>query len=100
MHLPLDTVIITTVDFFFKFLSVLIMIRIFMSWLSPGVENALTRFVYTTTEPILAAFRLLPLRIGMIDFTPIAALLTIDYLLNPLAVELTKRLVTLIANNL
>lgn len=100
MQLPLGTIIVTAVDFFFKFLSILILIRVFMSWLSPSADHALGRFVYGTTEPILRIFRLLPLRIGMIDFTPIAALFTIDYLLNPIAVETARRLVLLIHANL
>lgn len=78
MTIPLADILVTGVSFFFQILSFLIIIRIFMSWLAPGSNGAIAEFVYATTEPVLGVFRQLPLRIGVMDFTPLATLIALD----------------------
>ena len=49
-----------------------------MSWVAPQSRGRAAYFILSTTEPILAWFRKLPLRIGMIDLSPLVALLVLS----------------------
>jgi YggT family protein len=44
--------------------------------------NEIVQILYRITEPILAPFRRLPLRLGAIDFSPIVAFIVIAFLRN------------------
>jgi len=68
-------------DMLFTALYWLLIIRILLSWF--GVDpyttmNDLLRALHLLTEPILAPFRKLPLRIGMFDLSPIVAFLVLE----------------------
>lgn len=58
----------------------LLVIRIILSWLSVDPYNDLVRAIYSATEPMLAPLRRLPLQIGMIDLSPIAAFIILKFL--------------------
>ncbi len=63
----------------------LILARVLMSWLSVGRPiqmNKITIMIYDATEPIFKLFRKIPLRIGMIDLTPLVAMIAIDFIAN------------------
>ncbi len=81
MNLSLQTVAIleNTVDLFFRALGFLIVLRMLLSWLAPGARGQLSFFIFSATEPILAFFRRLPLRVGFFDFSPLIALLALDF---------------------
>jgi len=66
----------------------IIFVRVIVSWfrISPkGTLGRIYRFIIEITEPLIAAFkRLIPmLKVGRsyIDFSPIAAILTIQFIL-------------------
>ena len=64
----------------FSLVYILLTLRILFSWL--GIEyyyNSLVQAVYAVTEPILKPFRRLPLQIGMLDFSPIAAFIVLRF---------------------
>jgi len=62
----------------FRVLEFLILARVLMSWIPNLPYNTLTRFIYETTEPILAPFRRLMPRGAMpFDFSPILAFLVL-----------------------
>ncbi len=69
-----------------EFLQILILVRIVMSLMRIDINNTLGRFVYELTEPILAPARALlaSLRIntGMLDFSPIVAMLFLRLILS------------------
>ncbi|WP_409977321.1 YggT family protein [Borrelia sp. RT1S] len=72
--------IVETLTIFLNIYRILILIRIILSWLvSSGINtNAFFRFVYDATEPFLSIFRRIKFfRLGMYDFSPIAALITL-----------------------
>ncbi|BCR21178.1 hypothetical protein BmIO_00581 [Borrelia miyamotoi] len=72
--------IIETLMIFLNIYRILILIRIFLSWLvSSGISTSMFfRFIYNLTEPFLSLFRKIRfLRLGMYDFSPIAALITL-----------------------
>ena len=64
----------------FKILYFMLTIRIILSWFPVDPYNQVVSTLYQMTDPILAAFRRLPLQVGMIDFTPILAFLAIAFL--------------------
>jgi YggT family protein len=56
-----------------------------MSWFNPSPDNPLVRFVYEITEPVLAPLRRIVPRIGMIDITPIVAIVLLQIIENVLS---------------
>ena len=77
--------------FFLFFVSTLIyilnfaiIIRALMSWFNPSAENPIVRFVIEITEPVLAPLRRIVPRIGMMDITPIVAILLLNAILTVL----------------
>lgn len=50
-----------------------------LSWVPQLYNNAFGRFIVGLSEPFLNLFRRLPLQIGMIDFTVMAALLVLQF---------------------
>ena len=51
-----------------------------MSWFAVNPCNEIVQVIYKITDVILAPFRRLPLRIGMMDFSPILAFLALWFL--------------------
>jgi len=73
------------VAFLFDFLKVLcevlslaIIFRAILSWFSPRPTNMLVVIVYRVTEPLLAPLRRIIPRAGMIDFTPLVAIIILQ----------------------
>lgn len=64
----------------FKILYFLLVIRIILSWFPVDPSNSVVNALTQVTDPLLALFRRLPLQIGMMDFTPILAFLTLAFL--------------------
>ena len=59
----------------------LIVIRAVLSWFSPDPYNPFYQFLIRITEPVLGYIRrILPFRTGMMDLSPIIALLAIIFL--------------------
>lgn len=77
---PLLALVINTLDIFLGLLTWLIIIRIFMSWLAPHAGGRLAYFIHSATQPVLGFFARFHLRWGMLDFTPLVALLALDFL--------------------
>lgn len=75
----------TAISYFISVINFLIIARALFSWFSRDYSNPIYKFLYQITEPILAPFRLLQEKIGfrgMIDFSPILAIITLDILAN------------------
>lgn len=80
-------VIIKALGYFVQFLELMILIRVFASWIPVGKYSKLLDFVYNVTEPILGPVRDLTYRYintGPIDFSPIIALFLIRIVFNML----------------
>jgi YggT family protein len=74
----MDRLLDWTYTFAYILLAILqfaIILRALMSWFNPSMENPIVRLVIEITEPILAPLRRIVPRIGMIDITPIVAIL-------------------------
>lgn len=71
--------------FFFNFLQLLcevltlaIFVRVILSWFSSGQTNMLVNILYQVTEPILAPLRRIIPRVGMLDFSPLVAIILLQ----------------------
>ncbi len=59
----------------------IIIIVIIMSWINPDPYNPIVHFLYSITEPVFRfARRILPLRVGMIDLSPLIIFLLLAIL--------------------
>ena len=52
--------------------------RALLSWFNPNPHNPLVEFLVTVTEPILAPLRAIMPRMGMIDLTPMVAIILLQ----------------------
>lgn len=59
-------------------LSLLILARVIISWVTPAGGGTLVAFVYAATEPVLAPIRRLLPAAGGIDFSPMIAILLLQ----------------------
>ena len=71
--------------FLFNFLKLLcevltlaIFLRAILSWFSPRPTNMLTNILYQVTEPLLAPLRRIIPRVGMLDLTPLVAIILLQ----------------------
>lgn len=80
-------------NFLFGALSLLILIRVLMSWI-PNLDpsNPLVRLIHQLTDPILEPARRLIPPIGGLDLSPLIVLLLIDFVIRPLTLQLLARL--------
>jgi YggT family protein len=65
------------VKFFFVALWLLILARVVLSWVNPRFEGAIPRWIFETTEPLLAPIRRFLPQTGMIDFSPLILLILV-----------------------
>ena len=81
-------IIIRTLDIFFQVLELLIVANSVLSMFFPGKKNKWTVLIASLVEPMLLPFRnlieRLKLNTGNMDFSPILALLTIEFIIKPL----------------
>lgn len=79
MDFELKIILLQAGDLFLHALEILVIIRVLLGWLVPQQPpNLFTEFLWSTTEPILAPFRRLPLQVGLIDLSPLVALLALN----------------------
>ena len=72
------------VEILFYILQGAILVRALLSWFNPSPANPIVGFIVDITEPILAPLRRVVPRIGMIDITPVVALLLLQLIQNEL----------------
>ncbi len=87
-------VLLTIVTLLFRFLWLAILARVILSWLPmAGVRidmyNPLIRFLYQITDPILDPIRRFA-TFGMIDFSPIVALILLEIIQQVLVAAITQ----------
>ena len=66
------------IELLFQALIFAIIARALLSWFNLGPSHPLVRILYDLTEPILAPLRRFIPTIGMIDITPIVAILLLQ----------------------
>jgi YggT family protein len=69
-------------------LNLAILGRVVLSWISPSGNDPVTPILYQITEPILAPIRRFMPQFGMLDLTPMVALLLLNVIIRPLILRL------------
>jgi YggT family protein len=87
-------ILLTTVTLLFRFLWLAILVRVILSWLPmAGVHidmyHPLIRWLYQITDPILDPIRRFA-TFGMIDFSPIVALILLEIIQRVLVAAITQ----------
>jgi YggT family protein len=87
-------ILLTTVTLLFRFLWLAILVRVILSWLPmAGVHvdmyHPLVRWLYQITDPILDPIRRFA-TFGMIDFSPIVALILLEIIERVLVAAITQ----------
>ena len=71
------TIFVSIIRVLCDVLAILILLRVVVSWYSPRPTNILVRILHRLTEPLLAPLRRIIPRVGMLDFTPLVAVILI-----------------------
>ena len=69
------------VQLFVTALWLLVLGRVLLSWVNPRFEGPIARFLYETTEPLLAPIRRVMPQMGMIDLSPLVLVLLLGVLM-------------------
>jgi YggT family protein len=70
--------LLTFISLLFQVLTFAIVARALLSWFNLGPSHPVVRILYDVTEPILAPLRRVIPMIGMIDITPLVAILLLQ----------------------
>lgn len=66
------------ISLLFDVLTMAIFLRAILSWVSTGPNNMLVKMLYQVTEPILAPLRRIVPKVGMLDLTPLVAIVLLQ----------------------
>ena len=69
------------VELLCEVLTLIILLRSLMSWITPGQTNPFTILLYQLTEPILAPLRRIVPKFGMVDFSPFVAIVILQVII-------------------
>ena len=69
------TTFLNLVDILYILFLWTMIIRVVLSWLNVRPDNPIVVIVYNITEPVLAPLRRITPRLGMIDVTPMLAII-------------------------
>ena len=72
--------LVTFLGILLQILWIAILIRVLLSWFPVDPSNPIIRVIYEITEPVLAPFRRVIPRIGMLDLSPLAALMLLGFI--------------------
>jgi len=70
----------TFVDYLLTILTYAIIGRALLSWFNLGPSNPIIRFLHEITEPILGPMRRVIPMIGMLDISPLVAILLLNFI--------------------
>ena len=71
--------LVQCINLLFQVLIFAIVARALLSWFNLGPSHPIVRILYDLTEPILSPLRRVIPTIGMIDITPIAAIILLEF---------------------
>jgi len=72
------TIFVSIIRLICDLVTILILLRVIVSWIFPRSPNMLVVILYRLTEPILAPLRRIIPRVGMFDFSPLVAIILIQ----------------------
>ena len=77
------TIVVTYLQYLVYAMNLAIFGRVIMSWISPQGRDPISGLLIQITEPILSPIRRLLPSMGMFDFTPMVALILLNFLVLP-----------------
>ena len=86
------TTLISLLQLLSQLFSLLILARILMSWVQVDRYNPVVKFIFDLTEPILAPIRRVLPPAGMFDFSPMVAIILMEFLVVPVLSTVVKSL--------
>ncbi|MBI5051695.1 MAG: YggT family protein [Chloroflexi bacterium] len=86
------TTLISLLQLLSQLFSLLILARILMSWVQVDRYNPVVKFIFDLTEPILAPIRRVLPQAGMFDFSPMVAILLMEFLVVPVLSTIVRSL--------
>jgi len=86
------TTLISLLQLLSQLFSLLILARILMSWVQVDRGNAVVKLIFDLTEPILAPIRRVLPQAGMFDFSPMVAILLMEFLVVPVLSTIVRSL--------
>jgi len=69
------------VELLCEVLTLIILLRSLMSWITPGQTNLFTQVLFQITEPILGPIRRIMPKFGMVDFSPVVAIVILQIII-------------------
>lgn len=85
----IESILIVAGRYLVELITLLIVANILLSWFSPSPDNPIVKLIYGLTEPILSPLRRFAV-IGPIDFSGIAAVVLLQFIIYPLYQMLIK----------
>lgn len=82
--------VIIFIKVFFEILGFAIIVRVLLSWFGGRIQNKFTIFINEVTDPILVFIKKFLPPMGMIDLSPLVALIGLDLIKNLLLYLLVK----------
>jgi len=76
------TFLIRFISILFELLNLAIIARVFLSWFNVRPDHPVVSFLHQITEPILSPIRRVVPLIGMLDISPIIAIILLELLRN------------------
>ena len=81
----MPTLVVNFLQLLLTALTVLLLVRVVVSWIAPMGGGPLIAFIYQATEPILAPIRRLLPPTGGLDWSPMVAILLLTLLMRVVA---------------
>ena len=72
------TIFVSIIRILCDVLTIIILLRVVVSWYLPRPTNKLVIILYRVTEPFLAPLRRIIPRVGRLDFSPLVAVILIQ----------------------
>ena len=76
----MNDLLLNFVDLLARAFSLAILGRVIMSWISPSGSDPISVIIYQITEPILQPIRRVLPQMGMLDLSPLVALLILNFI--------------------
>jgi YggT family protein len=72
--------LITLISYLFNALTLLLVARALLSWFDPGMRSSVGKILVDITEPLLGPIRRMIPSAGGLDFSPIIAIIFLQFL--------------------
>ena len=73
--------LIVTLQLLVTVLWLMVVARVLISWVNPTLDGPVGRFLFDTTEPLVAPIRRVLPQTGMVDFSPLVLMLGLGFLM-------------------